>query len=326
VYSLVGDKIESSLKDAGVTPVWVEFNGQSSQEEVDRVCAIFDESGCDAILGAGGGKTLDTAKASAYYRQSPVIIVPTIAATDAPCSSLAVIYKEGEVPTDLIIPKNPDLVLVDAATIANAPVRTFVAGMGDAFATFIEARSCRKSGAVTLMQGLGTNSAYTLAELCQKILYADGRKAKLAVENKTVTRALENVLEADIYLSGVGFENNGCAVAHGLYNAISTLPNKFMFMHGECVAFGTFVQLVLENAPSDEIRTVLDFYYDIGLPMTKKQIGLDILTDEEWDKVVAAALRIEITHNVPFAVNADNLRDAIINADAIGAKYLSERV
>lgn len=63
-------------------------------------------------------------------------MIPTIASTDAPTSALSVIYTEaGEFEEYLIYPKNPDMVVMDTAIIAKAPVRLLVAGMGDALST-----------------------------------------------------------------------------------------------------------------------------------------------------------------------------------------------
>lgn len=88
------------------------------------------------MVGIGGGKTLDTAKAIGYYQKLPVVVIPTIASTDAPTSALSVIYTEaGEFEEYLIYPKNPDMVVMDTAIIAKAPVRLLVSGMGDALST-----------------------------------------------------------------------------------------------------------------------------------------------------------------------------------------------
>lgn len=122
------------------------FNLECSWAEVNRLKAVVDSQGADVIIGLGGGKSLDTAKACAHLTKKPVIIVPTIASTDAPCSALAVIYTEkGEFEEYFFFPSNPNLVLVDTGVIARAPVRFLVAGMGDALSTWIEARACAKS-------------------------------------------------------------------------------------------------------------------------------------------------------------------------------------
>ncbi len=95
------------------------------------------------MVGIGGGKTLDTAKAIGYYQKLPVVVIPTIASTDAPTSALSVIYTEaGEFEEYLIYPKNPDMVVMDTAIIAKAPVRLLVSGMGDALSTWFEAKAC----------------------------------------------------------------------------------------------------------------------------------------------------------------------------------------
>ena len=68
---------------------------------------------------------------------------PTVASSDAPCSALSVIYTEdGSFEQYRIYRKNPDLVLVDTQVIAQSPPRLLVAGMGDALATWFEAKTC----------------------------------------------------------------------------------------------------------------------------------------------------------------------------------------
>ncbi|MGS9202909.1 iron-containing alcohol dehydrogenase, partial [Salmonella enterica subsp. enterica serovar Infantis] len=79
------------------------------------------------IVGMGGGKTLDTATATGASLRLPIAVVPPLASTDAPCSSLVVIdTPEGKFKRYLRIPRNPTLVLVDSSIIAAAPVRFLV--------------------------------------------------------------------------------------------------------------------------------------------------------------------------------------------------------
>ncbi len=72
------------------------------------------------------------------------------------------------------------------------------------------------------------------------------------------------------YLSGVGFESGGLAAAHAIHNGMTAIPDAHHYYHGEKVAFGTLTQLVLENAPVDEIETVAALCHSVGLPITRR--------------------------------------------------------
>lgn len=317
VFPLVEEQVKKSVSDSNVEIYFEIFNGESTEKEVERVITIAKEHKCNAIAGCGGGKTIDTAKAAACKSKMKTIVIPTAASTDAPCSALAVMYsEEGEWLYDFFLPQNPDLVLVDTEIIAKAPARLLISGIGDAFATYYEARACRNAHADNMFKGKGNNTAFALAELCNDILKENGYYAKEAVENKCVTKALENVIEANIYLSGVGFESNGCAIAHGIYNGFTHVKNKG-YLHGECVAFGTLVQIIIENVPKIELEAVYDFFEKIGLPTCIDDLGLS-LTKKEIELVAKESDKIAISHNMPFDIDWKILRDAIIMADVIG--------
>lgn len=186
------------------------------------------------MIGIGGGKTLDTAKAIAFYQKLPVLVVPTIASTDAPTSALSVIYsEEGEFEEYLMYPTNPDMVVMDTAIIAKAPVRLLVAGMGDALSTYFEAQACYDAHAVSMAGGESTLAAVTLARLCYETLLEEGYKAKLAVEAGVATTAVERIVEANTYLSGIGFESSGLAAAHAIHNGFTVLEECHHLYHGE---------------------------------------------------------------------------------------------
>ena len=176
-----------------------------------------------------------------YEMKIPVIIVPTIAATDAPCSALSVIYSEhGVFERYLVLPKNPDCVLVDTTLVANAPVELLVSGMGDALATYWEADTCAKSCKPNALTGAcpPTLSSLALARLCYDTLLEYGLQAKLAVEKKSVTPAVEAIVEANTLLSGLGFESGGLAGAHAVHNGLTVLEASHDKFHGQKVAFG----------------------------------------------------------------------------------------
>lgn len=307
-------KVDFTLEAGG-------FNLECSWAEVKRLKAVADAKGSDVIIGLGGGKSLDTAKAVAHLTNKPVIIVPTIASTDAPCSALAVIYTEsGEFEEYFFFRNNPNLVLVDTAIIAKAPVRFLVAGMGDALSTWIEARACAKSFAKNASHGNSTMAANAIAKLCYDTLFEDSLKAKAACEAGVVTQALENIVEANILLSGLGFESSGLAACHSIHNGLTVLEETHHFFHGEKVAFGAIVQLVLENAPHDELMRTIKYCQSVGLPTCLADLGVKEVTADKVMKVaIGSTAEGETIHNMPFPVTADMVCAAIFAADKLGA-------
>jgi glycerol dehydrogenase len=315
--------IEDSLAQAGITACFESFGGECSRTEIDRIAAIVKARNNDIIIGVGGGKALDTAKAVAYYTSLPVAVVPTIAATDAPCSALAVIYSAaGVFESYLLFAKNPDLVLVDTEVIAKAPVRLLVSGMGDALATWFEADACSKSYAKNLPGGLSTMAALNLARLCYDTLIQYGYLAKLSVEQGVATEAVEKIVETNTLLSGLGFESSGLAAAHAIHNGLTVLHETHQAYHGEKVAFGTLVQMVLENRSRNELEEVLYFCNEVGLPTTLADIGVAQVTEEKIHKVAEASCVIgETIHNEPFSVKSESVYAAILAMDGIGRAY-----
>lgn len=322
----VKDTIVNSLNNTECQVVFECFNGECSKNEVNRLREIYKTNNCDNIIGVGGGKILDTAKAVAYYEESPVSIVPTIASTDAPCSALSVLYSdEGVFEEYLFLPSNPNLVLVDTDVVSKAPARLLVSGMGDALATYFEARACRQSNAGSCAGGNITLAAMSLANLCYETLLTEGLKAKFAVENKTCTKSVENIIEANTYLSGIGFESGGLAAAHAIHNGFTVLEECHHLYHGEKVAFGTLTQLVLENSPIEEIEEVINFCMEVGLPTTLADLGILNPTREAIMEVAkASSVEGETIHNMPFKVTADDVYAAIMTADSLGKYYRGE--
>jgi glycerol dehydrogenase len=275
------------------------------------------------IVGAGGGKVLDTARAVAADLGLPVVNCPTVASSDAPCSALSVIYtEEGVFHEYRFYRKNPDLVLVDTQVIAHGPPRLLVAGMGDALATWFEAQTCVAGHVRNMRGGASTRSALALAELCYRTLLDDGESALRAVRQRVVTPALERLVEANTLLSGLGFESSGLAAAHAVHNGLTAAPATHAFFHGEKVAYGLLVQLVLEGQPRLVLDQVLHFASQVGLPITLAEIGLAELPRELLQQVATrATAKGETIHNEPFEVHAYAVADAIRAADALGRAW-----
>lgn len=317
--------IEASLKEKKVDCLQEPFNGECSDNEINRLVDVAKKAEADLVIAVGGGKVIDTGKAVAHCLNKPVIIVPTIAATDAPCSALAVVYTDESVFSRyLVTPHNPNCVLVDTQIIAEAPVEYLVSGMGDALATYWEADTCGKSCKPNVLTGgcPPTRSALALARLCYDTLLEYGLQAKLAVERKSVTPAVEAVVEANTLLSGLGFESGGLAGAHSVHNGFTVLQSSHHKLHGQKVAFGTLVQLVMEGRPSEDVYEVLDFCVEVGLPVCLDDLGIKNPTREEIRKVAeATTAQGETIHSTWFEVNADMVEAAIWTADALASQY-----
>ena len=322
----VGAKIEGGFEHSNATITFESFGGECSDTEIDRIAQAAKAAGADVIVGVGGGKVLDTAKAVAHYLGAPVIVCPTAASSDAPCSALSVIYTaDGVFDRYLFLPSNPDVVLMDSTVIAAAPARLMVSGMGDALATYFEAKACVDSEADTCAGGKATAAALALARLCFDTLMADGVKAKVALEAGCLTPAVEHVIEANTLLSGIGFESCGLAAAHAVHNGMTQLPETHAMLHGEKVAFGTLVQLVLENAPTETLEQVLGFCLEVGLPVTLAELGVEDASRERVMAVAEAACApADTVGNMPFDVTPEMLADAILGADALGRYYALE--
>ena len=316
----IGPTLDACFAGKDYTLFYEVFQGECSQKQIDRLVADAKEKACTAVVGIGGGKILDTAKGVGHYAGIPVVIVPTVASTDSPCSSLSVLYDEtGVFDRYLFLDSSPNIVLVDTAVIAKAPVKLLVAGMGDAMATYFEARACRASGSDNQTAGKPTRAASGLAAMCWQLLQRDGLAAKQAVEVKACTEAVEVIVEVNTYLSSVGFESGGLAAAHAIQKGFTVIPELHDVYHGCKVAFCTLTQLVMEDAEQAEIRSVLDFCRSVGLPVCFADMGYEQVDPEALCRAAEKACVPGSTiHNLPFPVEPRMVYNALLASDALG--------
>jgi glycerol dehydrogenase len=327
VLGLVEDRVTTSLEERGIDASVETFGGECSTTEIDRVVGVVEDRGVDLIVGAGGGKALDAAKAVREQLGIAMVSMPTIASTDAPTSALSVIYSEhGEFEEYWFHDQHPDLVLVDTAVIAAAPTRLFRGGVADALATWFEADATARSDGDNVVGGKPTRAGTHLATLCYETLRAHAVSAVEAVERDAVTESVEAVTEANTLLSGLGFESGGLAAAHSIHNGLTQLEATHGATHGEKVNVGTVSQLVLEGRDDAFVEEIIGFSLDVGLPVTLSEIGLDDPTRDQLDVVAEAACADEETiHNEPFAVEPAMVRDAILTADRLGERVRARR-
>ena len=323
IAQLVKDTTAASFQQHQIAAEVTEFGGECSDDEIKRHQEAIAQSGGQYVVGVGGGKTLDTAKAVAHYAQLPVVIIPTLASTDAPCTALSVIYNtDGSFNRYLFLPKNPDAVFADLSVLAAEPARFFAAGVGDGLATYFEARTCYASQGDNLVLMKPSLAGLGIARLCFETIRDYAAEALQAVKAKAVTTALENTVEATIYMSGVGAESGGLAAAHAIHNGMTAVHDLHGAQHGEKVAFGLVAQLVLEGAPRAELEQVIHIIKSVELPLTLADLGLKKFDEAEWRRAAElACAEGETIHNEPFKVTPAMVYDAIVTADRLLQNY-----
>ncbi|MDO9416745.1 glycerol dehydrogenase [Pararhizobium sp.] len=325
IQDAYGATLEKTLAASGLQFHLERFAGECCTSEIDRVIGLVRHAQASVVVGIGGGKTADTAKLAAIATHARIVTVPTIASTDAPCSAVAVRYsEEGVYQQSHFLPRNPDAVVVDSALIAKAPARFLAAGIGDALSTWFEARSNLESRSSNLASPNlpPTAAGIAIAKTCHDVLMRDAVAAMHAVRKGALTQAVENIIEANTLLSGLGFENCGVSAAHGIHDGLTVLDETHGFYHGEKVAFGVLCLLMLEGRPLSEISEMVQLCRSIGLPTTLADLNLATVSKEDLERVAVAALAPgSATWKVAIPLSVAIVRDAIIATDAFTRSF-----
>lgn len=324
---VLGQAVEKSLAADGLTGVKTIFQGESSDSEVARVTAAFSaaERPVAVIIGVGGGKCLDTARMAALNLNLPAVTVPTTASTDAPTAAHSVIYDEnGVFDRVAFCTRSPLLVLADLDILAAAPARYLIAGMGDAYSTYFEARTCMENpAALTARGGRPTMAALAIARQCRDVLLEYGVAALQELRSGVAGSALSRIVEANILLSGLGFESGGLAGAHAVAQGLTVCHDLHKnCLHGELVAIGVMTQLVMEKR-LDEAEATARFFKSVGLPLHLEQLGFDPeQRGAEFAEIIHHSLAVFFMRYEPFAVTPDLLKAALLEAGRIGKAIL----
>ena len=322
VRGLTEEILERSFEKAGVRLTFERFGGVPTKAESERVAETIQKGGHDVVIGLGGGAAIDAAKGAGDNAGVPWVSAATVASTDAPTSALSVVYtEEGAFESYRFYDRNPALVVVDTQLVAQAPTKFLAAGVGDALATWIEARALRGTDAANMVEGIPTKAGTTLARLSWDILWESALPALDAVDRNLVTPDVEAVVEATTLLSGLGFESGGLAAAHAVHDGLTAVDQTHHLAHGEKVNIGSLTQLLLEGAASAEVEEFAEFTARVGLPTTLTEAGLGEADDVVLDRVVEAAMAPEETiHRLPFSPSHRDVRDALRAVEGLGRR------
>ncbi len=292
-------RIEASHAQAGLSLTMATFAGEVTAVVIDRLAGQFTGTGdarIDVVVGVGGGKALDAAKAVSLQLGARCASVPTIASTDAPASFSAAIYNDAHEMVEVRqLPRNPELVLADTTVMAAAPLRFLRAGIGDAISKRYEAQACLAAGAATLHGARPSQTGLMAAELCFTLIARHGVAALAAIERGDVAGGqrhadVEALIEATTLLSTLSFENGGLSVAHAIARGLPLVPRSAGTLHGEHVAYGLLVQFALEGRSTAESADLLALHRALGLPIRLADLQLDAATPAELDTLIHGAL------------------------------------
>jgi len=278
VLSILRPRLEDPLLSAGLTPCFTLFGAECSLSEVARVAEIGRSEKVDFIVGTGGGKAIDTARAVAGRISLPLVTIPTSAATCSAASTVSVIYENG-IRTDTINGKAAELELVDSAILASAPSRLLAAGMGDTVAKWYEGKPTYDQ---TPDPSPSLQAALALSTQVNETIFECGLKAKQDVDTGKNSPAVEKMVEASILMAGViggiGGRTFRVALAHALLYGLTVLPQVHDQLHGEVVSYGLVVQSCLEKNEA-ELEKLITFFSQLGLPVTLAELGIHDLED-----------------------------------------------
>lgn len=315
-------KIPEMFKAAGMTAYTVPFGGPSSEDELQKLVDFCHSLPAvpDTFIGIGGGQTCDINKAVGATFRKHWISVPTALTTDAPTSTHTIINNPGQQNKLMFHYKNPDYVVVDTEITVKSPAWMLVSGIGDALATYVEAQASYANNNISNAGYKPALLGMAVAKLSYEILMEKGEAAMLAAQSGLRTPAYEDVVEATVLLSGLGFECTGVSIAHGLQAGFHVLPVKLL--HGTGVGYCTLVQLIIENR-MEQFRECFDLCRKVGIPTCTAELGL---TEENRTQSIEALVddvygkRWNVA-NVPFHVERSTLVNAIYYLDAYSAKH-----
>ncbi|MBZ7995502.1 iron-containing alcohol dehydrogenase [Campylobacter canadensis] len=261
-YEKSKDKIDLRAKNADIFYV-KECSYKINNDILSKLTCKYE-----LVLAIGGGKALDCAKYIANKLKVKIISIPSIAATCAATSTLSVMYDDNGVFCDIVLYDDIDIeCFIDLSIIKNSPTRYLIAGIGDTIAKCYEF-NLKYEYAIKNNENIDYSNTLGKAcvSLCKDLNLNFAQKAlqdfNINLEFKQVVMSI--ILNTGLVSRIIKFDYNG-ALAHATCYAISIFPEiEKNFLHGELVAFGILVQLLLEDK-LEEYEKLCKFYKEINL-------------------------------------------------------------
>ena len=291
------------------------FGGACTQSAMDTLSEELSPMCPDFLVGMGGGKAIDTAKGVAHQLGIPLVSMPTLVSNCAPITALSVVYREdGPFDRFQFFDAPPALTLVDLEIAAAASAKYFRAGMGDTLAKHLESTFSARNDVLGVSLDHLSSIGLALSTTCYDPILSYGRAALDEVERGEAGPAMEICARSIIVSAGLvslmAHENYNCALAHATCYGLQLFPHvEHEFLHGDLVAYGALVQLMLDGQ-TEKARELRAFLKTLGTPVTLCQMRVPLER-----KALEAMLREATTGpdmlHIPYAITPDMVFDAM---------------
>lgn len=315
-FAVVERPLRRSLAEARVACAATSHLGPVTSTAIDRLVNAVRTGRHDLVLGIGGGRVLDAAKAAAHIAAVPYVTMPTSPATCAATTSLSVLYDEGGVwQGPSFAAACPALVVLDPSVLASASDRLLAAGVLDAWCKVEEVRLAALTAVTT---GVLLETALATCDvLARSVDPASGALANgLPVDQVERASLAETVIVLPGLIAGLAGEGNKLAAAHAVHNAFTRLPEHHRSLHGELVAFGVLVQVALAGADEATLSARIRWIESLGVTPTLSALGCRAYHDDP--RPVSAWLMAAPALRRAFpSVTEERLAGVILAVDAL---------
>ena len=311
-----------SLAESGVSVVEAKtFEGYPSERQFSFYADEAKKAGADAVIGIGGGRVLDTAKAAADTAGLPAVTVPTVAATCAAWAALSIQYDDAGSFVQVRLNKNSArLVIADPKVIFTAPERYLFAGVVDTFAKFFETRPTTEFHP----EHIPGEIAFSVSKTAYSRLEQGVFRAVSEASRGEFGEAAGDTVDSIIHLAGlagsVTSQIGHYSFAHPFYHTSTKLTHTNVKLHGEKVAFGIVAQLVLEGKPEREIVQAIRLFAKYSNAFTLDDFNISGESRERDLDFLARQIPLDF----PYVPNPGKIRNALVRADELTRQYRRE--
>ena len=281
----------------------VHYGNECCHSIVNSTLDNLNDNTYDLILGIGGGKSIDASKVVMDKLNIPLFTIPTIASTCAAVSYISVMYEENHVFQELYFLKRPPhKTFINLETLIAAPKKYLWAGIGDTLAKYYEMNLKARGKRLNFNTTMGEK----LSHLCKETMLNYG---KHALSTSIVDSDFKEVAGVILVTTGIvsnliDFKYNG-ALAHAIFDALTKIKRvEEEHLHGELVAFGILIQLQLEGNHK-ELNNLLNFYKEINLPTTLKEIVVKNEYLEKKEEIIDKILNSIAGSEIPLNFTRD---------------------